>query len=91
MEARVIGPKEFGRMLGVCEHTAAAHMRKHPRCINIGLGSKQYLRLPLDAAEEMVTGIRPLSPIVDKPAAVPKAAKRPATQKRAGARYVAYR
>ena len=90
MEARVIGPKEFGRMLGVSDHTAAAHMRNHPRCINIGLGSKQYLRLPIDAAEEIVTGVRKLSPIPEKPQPV-QAMKKPARRATHVPRYVPYR
>lgn len=90
MEARVIGPKEFGRMLGVSDHTAAAHMRKHPRCINVGLGSKQYLRLPLDAAEEMVTGVRQLSPITEKTQPV-HPSKKPARRAKNIPQYVPYR
>lgn len=92
METRVIGPKEFGRLLGVSDHTAAAHMRKHPRCINIGLGSKEYLRLPMEAAEEILSGIRPLSPIPDKPVPVPpKPVKKPRSKRLTGPQYVAYR
>ena len=92
MEARVIGPKEFGKMLGVGEHTAAAHMRKHPRCINVGLGSRQRLRLPLDAAEEIVNGWFGLSPIEEKPKKEPpKPPKRPRGRKHEGPQYLKYR
>ena len=91
MEARVIGPKEFGRMLGVSDHTAAAHMRKHPRCINIGLGTKEYLRLPIEAAEEILTGIRPLSPIEDKPKAAIQPKKKARARKPQAPCYIPYR
>ena len=91
MEARMIAPKDLAAMLGVCQNTAKAHMRNHPRCINVGLGGKEYLRLPLEAAEEIVSGVRPLSPIADKPKAVPKAAGRPKASKKPVPRYVPYR
>ena len=91
MEARVIGPKEFGRLLGVSDHTAAAHMRKHPRCINIGLGSKEYLRLPMEAAEEILSGIRPLSPIDEKPVAAAKPKKKTRPRKPTAPCYIPYR
>lgn len=91
MEARVIGPKEFGQMLGVSVHTAAAHMRKHPRCINIGLGTKEFLRIPMEAAEEILSGIRPLSPIEDKPKAIIQPKKKSRARKPQAPRYIPYR
>lgn len=93
MGTRVIGPKEFGKMLGVSDHTAAVHMRNHPRCINVGLGSKEYLRLPIEDAEEIVKGLRSLSPIPDKPKPVfpVRKEKARASSKRVGPQYVAYR
>ena len=73
MESRVIGPGEFGKMLGVSDKTAAAHMRNQRECLNVATGTKhQYLRLPLWVAEEIVSGKRPLTPFVEK---APKAAK----------------
>ena len=91
MEARMIAPKDLAAMLGVCLNTAKAHMRKHPLCINVGLGGKEYLRLPIEAAEEIVSGIRPLSPIADKPKVTQKAKGKPKVGKKPIPRYVPYR
>lgn len=87
METRLISPKELGKLLGVSDHTAAAHMRKHPRCINLGLGGKQYLRLPIDAVEDIMSGGYGITeePTFKKPARPRKTAKTVSTK------YVPYR
>lgn len=63
METRLIGPREFGEMLGVSGKTAARHMSKQRECINVSFGRKQYLRIPLEVAEDIVNGLRPLSAV----------------------------
>lgn len=93
MEARVVGPREFAAMLGVSDKTASAHMRNQRECLNVGVGKKQYLRLPLAVAEEIAAGIRPLSPVekAEMPKVAPAAIAKPARRKAQSARYVQYR
>lgn len=92
MEARVVGPRDFAAMLGISDKTASMHMRRQPECLNVGTGRYQHLRLPLAVAEEIVAGIRPLSP-VEKPVQPSrvKAPAKPARKNQQKPRYVAYR
>ena len=91
MGTRVVSPKEFAAMLGVSDKTASFHMRNQRECLNVGAGKQQYLRLPLAVAEEIVSGMRPLSPVekTEKPSASLPA--KPARKKQPKPRYVAYR
>jgi len=93
MEARVVSTKEFAAMLGVSDKLAATHMRNQCECLNVGIGtSYEYLRLPLWVAEEIVSGKRPLSPIMEKAAAkkVNARAVSPARRSRAKAKEPLY-
>jgi len=91
MEARVVDPKEFAAMLGVSDKTASLHMRNQPECLNVGAGKRQYLRLPLAVAEEIVAGIRPLSPVEKPVQARLTAPVKPTRKNQQKTRYVAYR
>ena len=97
MEVRTVTPQQLADMLGVCKKTASRMMRRHPRCFSVGAGTKEYLRLPLEDAEALVTGecsiYRAKPP---QPREIPKPAqsasrKKPRGRLGAGTPYVQYR
>ena len=97
MQARTVTPQQLADMLGVCKKTASRMMRRHPRCFSVGAGTKEYLRLPFEDAEALVTGecsiyrAKPPQPREIPKPAKPASRKKPLGRLGAGTPYVQYR